>query len=209
MGSEFFTYVRLGLGHIADLRGYDHILFITALTAGYGLRDWRRLLWLVTAFTVGHTCTLALATLGWVRVPGNLVELLIPVTIVLTAAYGLRAERRTQPHAPIDRDSGNSAAAPGHVLYAMAATFGLIHGLGFSSFLRTVLGAEERIVLPLFAFNVGLEVGQVAIVVTLLLVGALVMRGLRMPPRYWLRALSCVAITLGLVMIVQRLGMAA
>ncbi len=207
MGSAFLVYFRLGITHIADWQAYDHILFITALTAGYGLRDWRRLLWLVTAFTLGHTITLALATLGWVRVPGNLVELLIPVTIVATAAYALSIERRRGPG---DASAGRtrSGTAPGLVLYAMAAVFGLIHGLGFSTFLRAVLGAEERIVLPLFAFNVGLEVGQAAIVVTLLLLGALVTRGLRMPRRSWLRSLSCMAIVFGLVMLVQRLGFA-
>jgi hypothetical protein len=206
MGSAFLVYFRLGVTHIADWQAYDHILFITALTAGYGLRDWRRLLWLVTAFTLGHTSTLALATLGWVRISSHLVEVLIPVTIVATAAYGLRIEhsgRHDPARAPAAADRDVTSE---HILYGMAAVFGLIHGLGFSTFLRAVLGAEERIVLPLFAFNLGLEFGQLAIVVALLVLGALVTRGLRMPARYWLHTLSMVAIVLGLVMIVQRLG---
>src|SRR5688572_15555588 len=93
MGSEFLTYFRLGVGHIADLRGYDHILFIVALTAGYAVRDWRRLLWLVTAFTLGHSFTLALATLDLVRVSGDLIEVLIAITIVATGVYGSMSRR--------------------------------------------------------------------------------------------------------------------
>ena len=206
MGSAFLVYLRLGVTHIADWQAYDHILFITALTAGYGLRDWRRLLWLVTAFTLGHTCTLALATLGWVRISSHLVEVLIPVTIVATALYGLHVEHAGRRDPPQAHGRADGAVTSERILYGMAAMFGLVHGLGFSSFLRAVLGAEERIALPLFAFNIGLEFGQMAIVVALLLLGALVTRGLRMPARYWLRTQSFVAIALGLVMLVQRVG---
>src|SRR5690554_1603976 len=77
MGSEFAVYLRLGFEHIADLNGYDHILFIAALCAVYELREWRHLLWLVTAFTVGHSVTLALATLDVLRIDSALVEFLI------------------------------------------------------------------------------------------------------------------------------------
>ena len=85
MGSEFLTYLRLGFAHIADLAGYDHVLFVAALTGGYALSAWRRLLWLVTAFTLGHTATLALATLRLVTLDAALVEALIPATILMPA----------------------------------------------------------------------------------------------------------------------------
>jgi len=196
MGSEFLTYFRLGVGHIADLRGYDHILFIVALTAGYALRDWRPLLWLVTAFTLGHSLTLALATLDVVRVRASVIEVLIAVTIVATGAYGLWSRR----------GEGATAVSSGRqrILYAMAGGFGLIHGLGFSSFLRAVLGGEESIVLPLFAFNVGLEVGQIAVVGGILAIGAAVceLGGLRR--RYWAMGLSIATVLLGVRMIVDR-----
>lgn len=197
MGSEFFTYFRLGVGHIADLRGYDHILFIVALTAGYAARDWRKLLWLVTAFTLGHSVTLALATLDLVRVRGALIEVLIAVTIVATGLYGFLSRR------------GESAALPEHrqrILYAMAGAFGLIHGLGFSTFLRSVLGSEQSLAWPLFAFNVGLEVGQLAIVLGILAVGAIVcdLGGLRR--RHWAMGLSVVTALVGVQMIVARIG---
>ncbi len=194
MGSEFLTYFRLGVGHIADLRGYDHILFIIALTAGYALREWRKLLWLVTAFTLGHSLTLALATLDLVRVSSGLVEILIAVTIVATGVYGLVSRRDTEA----------TAAGRQRILYAMAGGFGLIHGLGFSSFLRTVLGGEEGIAWPLFAFNVGLEVGQLAIVLGILVLGTLVCDLAGVPRRHWAMGLSVVAIIAGFRMLIER-----
>lgn len=198
MLSEFLTYFRLGVGHIADLKGYDHILFIVALTAGYAPRDWRRLLWLVTAFTLGHSATLALATLDLVRVRASLIEFLIPVTIVVTAGYSLLSRRRAE-------ESGQPYRPERHaLLYALAGAFGLIHGLGFSNFLRAVLGGEESIVLPLFSFNVGLEIGQLAIVTVVLLAGAAVCEIAGLSRRRWASALSLVIVLASLRMIVER-----
>jgi hypothetical protein len=194
MSSEFLTYFQLGLAHIADLAGYDHILFIVALTSGFALRDWKRLLWLVTAFTLGHSVTLALATLGLVRVHVSLIELLIAVTIVLTGVYGIAQARQGQENAR------RSVKA----LYVMAGGFGLVHGLGFSNYLRSILGGEESIVLPLFSFNVGLEIGQLLIVGAILVLGALICDIAGLTRRYWSGALSALAIGLGMVMIVQR-----
>ncbi|MGQ0765970.1 MAG: HupE/UreJ family protein [Gemmatimonadota bacterium] len=198
MLSELITYFRLGASHIADLRGYDHILFIVALTAGYAWRDWRRLLWLVTAFTVGHSVTLALATIRVVRVEGPLVEALIAITIVATGLYGLT--RRSGATDGQERRGGDK------LLYAMAGAFGLIHGLGFSSFLRSLLGAEENILLPLLGFNVGLEAGQLAIVFVVLLAGTLVCDLIGLLRRWWSSGLSAAAVGLGLMMIVERLS---
>ncbi len=207
MGSEFAVYFRLGLGHIADLAAYDHILFIAALTAGYVMSDWRRLLWLVTAFTIGHSITLALATLDLVHINSKLVETLIPCTIVATALFGI-ADRRE--HVEQRSRSGYRGRSAGrgrdYFFYSIALIFGLIHGLGFSTYLRSILGAEERIALPLFAFNVGLEVGQIFIVLVVLLLGAIAVNGLRLPRREWVVALSGAAAGIGLTMIVERLG---
>ncbi len=207
--SEFLTYFQLGIGHIADLRGYDHILFIVALTAGYAPRDWRRLLWLVTAFTIGHSITLALATLGIVRVHAPTIELLIPITIVVTAGYSIAA--RWQAGRATGSGSSRSAAAGATaperqtLLYVLAGCFGLIHGLGFSNFLRAILGGEESIIVPLFSFNVGLEFGQMAIVACVLLAGALACEGAGLTRRRWATALSAVIVLAGMQMIYQRL----
>lgn len=193
MASEFATFWRLGVGHIADLRGYDHILFIVALTAGYRTRDWRQLVWLVTAFTLGHSLTLALATLNVIRVRAGIIEVLIAVTIVVSAVYALIGLRQ-RDNAP------RSLRAP----YAMAGAFGLIHGLGFSTFLRSALGMEESIAVPLFAFNVGLEVGQILIVVSVLLAATIVVDVLGLARRWWVGVLSLGIAMAGVVMIVDR-----
>ena len=199
MTSEFAIYFRLGVGHIADLKGYDHILFIVALTAGYGIGDWRRLLWLVTAFTVGHSLTLALATLRLVRVHAPTIELLIAVTIVATAVYSAVSALAIRQRE--DRAPGR------HVfLYGMAGIFGLIHGLGFSNFLRAVLGGEESIVVPLLAFNLGLEIGQLAIVAVVLAVGALACDVAGLSRRRWVTALSVAIALVGARMIYDRLS---
>jgi len=198
MASAFAVYLELGFNHIADLAGYDHILFVVALAAGYDLRHWRHLLVLVTAFTVGHSITLALATLRVVPVPTAWVEFLIPVTIVATAAYTLWETRHHDPDAARERHARE-------VKYAMALFFGLIHGMGFSTFLRALLGAEESIAWPLFAFNVGLEVGQVAILLCVLLAGAAVTALAPVRPVAWTRLLSLGTAVPALVLVAYRL----
>lgn len=209
MGSEFLVYLRLGFEHIADPRGYDHILFIVALTATYTPRAWRQVVALVTAFTVGHSITLALATLGLIRVPTDLIEFLIPLTIFVTALLNGVQLWLARP----SRSTGSDARAEGAAeprggqgtRYALALGFGLIHGLGFSNFLRAVLGGEASIFWPLFAFNVGLEVGQVLIVAIVLAATALATGLLRAPQRTWVIALSSAAGAVALYLVWERL----
>ncbi len=199
MWSAFSVYFRLGLEHILDPQGYDHILFIVALCAIYTVSDWRRLLWLVTAFTIGHSVTLALATFRLVRVDTAFVELLIAATILFTSVMGIVQTER-------DRKSYRRKSDLAHLKYALALGFGLIHGLGFSTFLRSVLGDEDSIVMPLFAFNVGLEIGQIAIVVALLVVGVLIARLTRMDAASWTLVLLGATGGLSLVMLLERIG---
>ena len=195
--SEFAVYLRLGFRHIADLGAYDHMLFIAALTVAYPPMAWRRLVWLVTAFTLGHSVTLALATLDVVRVRASLVEVLIPVTIAVTGLAAVMLSRgEDERHGP----PGSQAPQ-----YALAAGFGLIHGLGFSNYLRSLLGGEESIVRPLFAFNVGLEMGQLLIVAAVLLLGVLLPRLLRLTRREWVLLVSGGTVAVALTMIAERL----
>lgn len=160
--SDFATYLRLGFQHITDLNGYDHILFVVALCAMYRPRDWRQVLILVTAFTVGHSITLALATLRLFSYRTDFIEFLIPVTILATAIANFFYKE------PEGRLRKTAAVPAPRVRYAMALLFGLIHGLGFSNYLRSLLGREASIVQPLLAFNVGLELGQLLIVAVVL-----------------------------------------
>ena len=157
--NEFHLWFSTGLEHIADWKGYDHILFLLALCGVYRLQDWRQLLVLVTAFTLGHSLTLALSVFNVVHVNTRWIEFLIPVTIVLTCAMNLAGLKQQSPMQPRWR-------------YSAALFFGLIHGLGFSFLLKSLLGAEENLIPPLFAFNIGLEAGQLLIVALVLLLSA-------------------------------------
>lgn len=193
MTGEFLLYLRLGLQHIADLAGYDHILFVVALTIPYTRHQWRALAVLVTAFTLGHSVTLVLATLRLLAVPSAVVEALIPATIVITAALSWRA----------DAPSGDTpTVSVGR--YLMAALFGLVHGLGFSTYLRSLLGEEEQIAMPLLAFNVGLEIGQLLILAVVLALGALLVPRV-LPRALWTRSLVGATGGLALMLLLQRL----
>lgn len=190
--SLFELYFTLGLQHIADLKGYDHILFILILCAVYTLKEWKRVLILVTAFTIGHSLTLALATLNLVKVDGDLIEFLIPLTIFVTAVVNVMYRRQ------------KVTALQHYLKYGAALFFGLIHGLGFSNYLRSLLGSERGLVLPLFSFNVGIEVGQIIIVVIIMLVIKVVVDILRLPAREWHLLLSGAGLGISLVLMVER-----
>lgn len=209
MISEFLVYLRLGFEHITDVGGYDHLLFVAALTAT-DLGRFRRLFWLVTAFTVGHSITLALATLDLVRVNTSLVEILIPVTILATSAvnaFWWGIENRSE--SPEDADPDETVESETRVRYLIAVGFGLIHGLGFSTFLRAALGWEESIFLPLLSFNIGLEIGQLAIVAVLSLVAWLLIRGLGLSRRAWVLGVSAITGGMSLVLLLQRIQLPA
>lgn len=156
----FQLYFKLGLQHILDINGFDHILFVLALCAVYVARDWKKILILVTAFTIGHSLTLALATFNVVNVRSDVIEFLIPVTIAITALFTLFKPKPS---------NGKGIS----LNYFFAGFFGLIHGLGFSNYLKELLGKEASIWQPLLAFNIGLEVGQIIIVTAFLLVTSL------------------------------------
>ena len=148
--SELLAFASLGFRHITDPRGADHILFLLALAAIYRFRDWRECVWVITAFTAGHSITLALAVTGLLALPGALIEFLIPVTIVVTAVENLVVRDR------------NMAFWGRRYRPLFAGVFGLVHGAGFANYLRSLF--VDRIAAPLFGFNIGLEVGQLLVI---------------------------------------------
>jgi hypothetical protein len=190
--SLFELYFRLGIDHIADLKGYDHILFILTLCAVYSLKEWKRVLVLVTAFTIGHSLTLVLATLDLVRVDTALIEFLIPLTIFLTALANIMT--RKQRVTPMLH----------YLKYSAALFFGLIHGLGFSNYLRILLGNEKNLILPLFSFNLGIEAGQVIIVLLIMLATMLAVDIARYSRREWNVLLSGAGLGISLVLMIER-----
>ena len=163
----FPTYFQLGFEHITDINGYDHMLFMLALCAAYIYTDWKKILVLVTAFTIGHSITLALAVLNIIPVNAAWVEFLIPVTIVATATKNLIAKQE------------KAATAT----YLMALGFGLIHGMGFSNYLRSLLGDE--LLMPLFAFNIGIEFGQLLVVMSVFFLQFALLKTISVKHREW------------------------
>jgi hypothetical protein len=186
--SEFQAYLRLGFDHITDPNGYDHILFVLALCAIYAFKDWKKVLILITAFTVGHSVTLALATLKLITYRSDIIELLIPITIFITALSNYSQNKVGENQAP-------------RLRYGLAVCFGLIHGMGFSNYLRSLLGEADSIVTPLFAFNLGLEIGQLAIVAVALTVATLVINLTRVPRFTWNHLISGVVAGMALSLI--------
>jgi hypothetical protein len=199
--NEFTLYLRMGYHHIASIGAWDHILFVAALTAAYGVHEWKRIAVLVTAFTLGHSTTLALATLNLVTVSPRIVEPLIAATIVFMA-FAAIGDQLVPP-------SEASRTAAMRRRYVTAGLFGLIHGLGFASALRALLGAESSIAVPLFAFNVGLEAGQVLIVSVFFALGLAVDRWLHVRRRDWVLILAGAAAGIGITLLVDRLTNAA
>jgi predicted membrane protein len=205
MFSEFLVYLRLGFEHITDPGGYDHLLFVAALTAS-DLGRVRRLFWLVTAFTIGHSITLALATLDLVRVDITLVEILIPLTILATSAVNGISWGPDHGAKPVEQTSTDEVVEPETRLrYLLAVGFGMIHGLGFSTFLRAALGWEENIFVPLLSFNIGLEIGQLAIVAVLSLIAVVLARGLGLTRRAWVLGVSAITGGMALLILSQRI----
>ncbi|RMF03433.1 MAG: HupE/UreJ family protein [Bacteroidetes bacterium] len=187
----FAIYFELGFRHIADWQAYDHILFLLVLCAGYSLRNWRRVLGLVTAFTVGHALTLALAGLDVVSLRQSWVEFLIPVTIVATALYNVANMPRSTRWGWV---------------YGTTLCFGLIHGLGFSNYFRSLLFPDEanQLLTQLLAFNLGVEAGQLLIVALVLGLTAILVNVGKIDSRNWTIFSSGAAFGLALVMMLER-----
>ena len=148
-------YVQLGIDHITDIAGFDHLLFLIALCAVYKIEQWRNLLVLVTAFTVGHSVTLALSSFSIIVVASSVIEFLIPVTILVTAINNVFVNRDSTKTPVIGRD------------YAMAMFFGFIHGMGFSNYFRALLMDDSSIFVPLLGFNLGIEIAQLSFVIVI------------------------------------------
>lgn len=188
---DFGFYFGLGWEHIMSLDAMDHILFVLVLAAVYLLRDWKQVLILVTAFTIGHSITLALSTLNIIEIKSGLVEFLIPCTIVITAISNLFQKGLTKGGMRLN--------------YFLALFFGLIHGLGFANTLRFMLAQEGSLSWALFGFNVGLEAGQLIIVVLILLLAQLVVQTLKVARRDWVLFISAAVFSLALSMALERI----
>ncbi len=188
---DFPLYFQLGWQHILDWQGYDHILFVIVLCGTYALTDWRKVLILVTAFTVGHSVTLALSVFNIISIKTSLIEFLIPITILVTALSNVLSKRQ--------KPKGQ------RFKYTMALFFGLIHGLGFSNYLKSLLGKSSSITAELFAFNIGLEFGQVIIVTGVLILSFILIWIVKIKRWDWNFFLSSAIFGISFVMAAERL----
>ncbi|MDE3254296.1 MAG: HupE/UreJ family protein [Bacteroidota bacterium] len=190
--NDFGLYFSIGYHHIADLRGIDHILFVMALCLRYQFSDWRKILVLVTAFTIGHSITLALSVFNLVQYSVKWIEFLIPVTIVITAISNVFVKKFAfKSRFPL--------------IYFFALFFGLVHGLGFSSYLKSLLGSDQNVVMQLLAFNLGLEAGQLLIVTGVLLISFIFVSILKLNRREYLLYLSGGIFAVALQMAIERI----
>ena len=194
---DFAFYFKLGWQHIISMDALDHILFVLALSAIYLLRNWKQVLVLVTAFTIGHSLTLALSVYNIVKVNDSLVEFLIPCTIIATAAFNFFQKDFTPRSLRLN--------------YFLALFFGLIHGLGFANTIRFMLAKDQSIGWSLFAFNIGLEAGQVIVVSCILLLSFLIVRQFdfrtikfNVKRKWWVWTLSGIAFCIALKMVIER-----
>lgn len=185
--SLFEMYLKLGFQHIIDINGYDHIVFVLVLCAGYSLNQIKKVLILITAFTIGHSITLALSTLNLVTIPSNLIEFLIPATILVTAISNILPLKSTNTK----------------FVYGITLFFGLIHGMGFSNYLKELLGRESNIFTPLLAFNIGLELGQLVILSIYFLILLLTVKMFKVRHDFWRIFISGAAFGIALVLLLD------
>ncbi|MFC4163835.1 HupE/UreJ family protein [Epilithonimonas zeae] len=187
---DFIFYLKLGWEHIISLDALDHQLFILALIAVYSYNDFKKILILVTAFTIGHSITLALSTLNILRVPGNWVEFLIPLTIVITALGNILMKSNQKTLMNLN--------------YYLALIFGLIHGMGFANTARMMLAKEQSIFVPLLGFNIGLELGQIIVVIAILILLFILLKVFRVNRKDWILFVSSGVFALALKMTLER-----
>lgn len=188
---DFLFYLKLGWEHIISLDALDHQLFVLALVAVYSYKDWKQLLILVTAFTIGHSITLALSVLDIFRIPSDWVEFLIPLTIVITALDNILMKNHQKRLMKMN--------------YYLALFFGLIHGMGFANTARLMLSKEQSIFVPLLGFNIGLEIGQIAVVLLILVVLFILLNIFKVSRKDWIMFVSSGVFALSLKMALERI----
>ena len=188
---EFFLYLKMGLFHVLDLLAYDHILFLIVLAIVFSFHQLKKVLWLITLFTLGHTFTLALSAYGFLKIDVKIVEFLIPLTIFITGVFNLINVK----------DSGSKKE---NLNLFFALFFGLIHGLGFSNYFRMMIGKEEDKMMPLLEFALGIEIAQVIIVLGILILGSILQSFFKISKRDWVLVGSSIVIGFVIPMMIER-----
>ncbi|RTY93951.1 HupE/UreJ family protein [Flavobacterium sp. GT3R68] len=190
--SEFWIYFEIGMRHVLDIRAYDHVLFLIALTVPYAFKDWKRVLVLISIFTIGHTLALLLSVYGVVIIKANLIEFLIPITILVTAIFHLFTAGKSSKNESIS------------IIGFITLFFGIIHGLGFANYFKSILGgsASDKL-LPILEFATGIEAAQLVVVFVVLILSYIVQTFFRFSKRDWTLVMSAFVIGIVLPMIIE------
>lgn len=188
---DFILYFKLGLRHVLDFSAYEHILFLLALAVVFNLYQFKKVLWLVTLFTIGHSITLILSTYGIYSVRTKLIEFLIPVTIFITAAINVFTAKK----ASTGKENTN---------LVFALFFGLIHGFGFSNYFKIMIGKEDDKLFPLLEFALGIEAAQIIIVLAILITGTILQNFFSVARRDWILVCSSIVIGFSIQMMLNR-----
>lgn len=191
MLENFWFNVEYGINHVLNINAYDHVLFLIALTVPYIFKDWKRVLILVSTFTLGHTLSLVLAAYDIVRIDGQLIEFLIPVTILVVALFNVLTAGKSAQKEKIG------------VLFFSTLFFGLIHGLGFAREFHMLAGKSDNKFFLLIEFALGIEISQVIIVFTVLFLGFLAQTLFRLSKRDWIMVISAIVVGLVIPMILK------
>ena len=190
--SEFWIYFEIGMRHVLDIRAYDHVLFLIALTVPYAFKDWKRVLILISIFTIGHTLALLLSVYGVVTVKAHLIEFLIPITILITAIFHLFTAGKSSKNESIS------------IIGFVTLFFGIIHGIGFANYFKTLLsGSASDKLIPLLEFSIGIEAAQIIVVFVVLLLSYVAQTFFRFSKRDWTLVMSSFVIGVVLPMIVE------
>jgi len=188
---DFKLFIELAFKHVLDWRAYDHILFFIVLAVVYNFKNWKKGLWLITLFTLGHTTTLALATYNIINVNVEIIEFLIPLTIFITAVINIVTVNKKQFH-------------QSNINLFFAFFFGLIHGLGLSGFLKMTLLDSDAALFPLLEFALGVELAQILIVLLIFIIGYIAQNLFRIKKRDWVLVLSSIVIGVVIPMLFER-----
>lgn len=187
----------MGWRHIISISAYDHLSFVVTLCALFSIREWKKVLTLVTAFTIGHSVTLALSTFNYLPISSKLVEILIPITILYTVVRNLLHKESTKHQSVFDK------RIIGY--YSTALLFGFIHGMGFANSFRLMIGSTSGILTQLFAFNCGLELGQIAIVSCMLIFLAVSTKCFHIKQREWNLFVSGCGFSIAIILLLTNL----
>lgn len=189
--NDFILYLKMGLNHVLDFSAYDHILFLIVLAVIFSFHQLKKVLWLITLFTIGHSITLALSAYGVLKIDVSIIEFLIPVTIFITGIINIL-------------NIGRTSTTKDNINLIFALFFGLIHGLGFSNYFRMMIGREEDKLMPLIEFALGIELAQIIIVLGILIIGTLLQSFFKVSKRDWVLVTSAIVIGFVIPMMIER-----